>query len=118
MGEAISAKGHEMLNPDGARIFVTARTMRRLDMRHFLFRDRGTGLLAFKPRLTDLYRQMCTDHELGPDFSGPAVCVCRCRDCQRIASDIDSTPIPGRSHSQLLAEEALREAKRRKAGTG
>jgi hypothetical protein len=87
MGEAYG--GHEILNPDGLRIRVTRYTLRRLDMQGFLFRDRESRLLAFKPQYAGLYREMIVDRELGPDFSGPSVCVCRCPECHEVEADLE-----------------------------
>lgn len=79
MGEAI---GHEILNHLGQVITVPRSTLRFLDRYHFLRRDIPSGLLQFKPELTYLYLEMEHDRVLGPDFSGPNVCFCKCDQCK------------------------------------
>ena len=48
---------------------------------------------------------------VGPDLSGPAWLVCKCRECQRGRSDVDNTPLPRGKVSSAIADRALREAK-------
>ena len=101
MSEALL--GHEILNHLGVRIRISARTLRRLDMEHFLRRDKATGLLQFKPELIELHRQMGPDHELGSDFSGPNVCECKCKQCQA-KSDLSDSRMSDVRVSQIVAD--------------
>jgi hypothetical protein len=123
MSESLS--GHEILNDLGQRIRVTARTLRSLDQRHYLRRDRATGLLqvtrTVKPLLLEIEcgdRQPIFMRELGRDISGPAVCVCHCLQCQKIASDIDHTRLPGSTTleqdeaTKIVAEIKAKRSKR------
>jgi len=52
---------------------------------------------------------------LGQDLSGPAWCRCDCRDCQRKASDMDHTRLPGPDGlEQDEASRIVREVKARR----
>jgi hypothetical protein len=55
--------------------------------------------------VTDGLRQL-----LGPDLSGPAWCVCRCRECQERGADADHTDEPGmrRARASMQADEAIK----------
>jgi len=113
MGEAIPG-GHEILNHLGAHNHVTQHTVKALDMRHYLRRDRPTGLLALKPHLIDVLSEMEYGtplmRELGPDCSGPNVPMCRCAECRRKESDIDHTLTPEAARRQIheQADAAVR----------
>ncbi len=104
MSEACQAGGHEMMNHLGRRIRVTERTIEALEIRGYLHRNRETGLKQISPQnyLVFVEAERATDwwHELGEDCSGPNVVVCRCPECQRLISDIDKTPLPGRNPLQ------------------
>ena len=57
MGEALHG-GHEMLNHQGRVIRVTRRTIRALDMRNYLRRDRRSGLLQLRPESYPVFREL------------------------------------------------------------
>jgi hypothetical protein len=93
-----SLTGHEILNHLGQRISVSKHSLQSLDRFHYLRRDRATGLLAFKPELIGLFRQLeGGDHhskffnELGRDCKGANVVICKCKDCSNRISDLDHT---------------------------
>jgi hypothetical protein len=111
-----SIGGHEMINHLGQVIRVTARTLRTLDMQHFLQRDRASGLLAMKPWLFPLWAEFGPDYELGPDMSGANQCICKCAECQSMVSDLDYTRL-STEHHRVKVNEALNavRSKRRKA---
>lgn len=98
-----SFAGHEMLNHLGEKIYVTARTMRTMDMRHYLRRDRASGLLQIKPELYPAYLELESGpqyhnrifRELGADCSGAAVVICKCKQCQWRRAEMDQTRLPG-----------------------
>jgi hypothetical protein len=100
--------GHEMLNHLGKRITVTARTLRRLDMQHWLERDKPTGLMRFKGELAHLFYEMGPDYELGPDMSGPNVCKCNCRECIE-KLNLDDTRV-----SDIRTQQIVRDVKSRR----
>jgi len=115
--------GHGLLNHLGKTIRVTQRTLRDLDMRNYLRRDRATGLKQIRPDRYPMFLALeCGDHrarfasELGEDCSGPNVVRCHCRDCQRYEGSVDNTPLPGRN---LLVEDqaalVVREVKARRS---
>lgn len=105
--------GHELLNHRGEHIFVTRGTIKALDMRGYLGRDRATGLKYFDPKGYELFRdgEVGTPwwYELGPDLSGPMVPVCKCRNCQR-KHDIDDTRLSKVRVAQIVKE--MRKARR------
>jgi hypothetical protein len=121
MGEALHG-GHEMLNHLGRVIRETRRTLRSLDMRHYLRRDRSSGLLQLRPDLYPVFRELeCGDRhagilrELGEDCSGPNVPVCHCRQCSGKAADLDHTRLSD-EYRRLKADEVIAavRAKRRR----
>jgi hypothetical protein len=57
MGETLHG-GHEMLNHLGRVICVTRRTIRALEMRNYLRRDRRSGLLQLRPEFYPLFREL------------------------------------------------------------
>jgi hypothetical protein len=57
MGEALDG-GHEMLNHLGKVIRVTRKTIRSLDKRNYLRRDRRSGLLQLRPEFYPLFREL------------------------------------------------------------
>lgn len=105
MGESMI--GHEMINHLGKRIFVTQMTIRTLDMRGYLGRDRETGLLYLDPKyvplLQDLEWESQLMRELGPDFSGPNIANCSCPQCQ-CKTDLDDTRKSKIRAAQIVAE--------------
>lgn len=122
MSEAFAGVGHELLNPFGERICVSKITLRTLDMRGYLQRDRETGLKQIKPSLIYffLHLERTTYHRelyasLGPNFSGPNVVLCSCRECQE--KEIDNTPLPAQSSLGFNSHETdriVREIKSRR----
>lgn len=93
-----SLTGHEILNHLGRRIRVSQHSLRSLDMRHYLRRDRATGLMQFKPELIGPFCELeGGDHhskffdELGRDCQGANVVICKCRECGDRISDLDHT---------------------------
>lgn len=88
MGEAHTGVGHETLNPFGVRIRVSKMTLRTLSMRNCLIRDKATGLQQIKSSAMGVITKLerTTYHRelyasLGPDFSGPSVVICPCKEC-------------------------------------
>lgn len=88
MGEAHNGVGHEILNPFGIRIHVSKIVLRILSMRNYLTRNKETGLQQIKPVAIGFIHQLerTTYHRelyasLGPDFSGPSVVICPCKEC-------------------------------------
>ena len=107
MSEARSDTGHEILNPFGVRIRVSKIVLRTLNMRGYLQRDQefDTGLKQIRPKSIGFFKYLehATYHRelsasVGPDFSGPCVVICSYLECQRVPSDIDHTPLPGRNY--------------------
>ena len=100
--------GHEMLNHEGNRIFVTARTIQELSRRGYLGRDRATGLKYFDPKGYELFRdgEVGTPwwYELGPDLSGPNVPVCKCATCLRQKSDLEDSRLSTVRTEQIVSE--------------
>lgn len=78
--------GHEILNHLRQRICVTRRTLRALDKRGYLCRDRETGLLWIDSTayliFTEAERATPFFLELGSDCSGPNQVVCHCEQCK------------------------------------
>jgi hypothetical protein len=64
----------------------------------------GLGGADNGPQYADLYRQMIVDHELGSDFSGPVVCVCRCPECQCSEGDLDHTRVSSEYANHVVRE--------------
>jgi hypothetical protein len=99
--------GHEMLNHLGETICVTAQTLRRLDSRHYLKRDRASGLLKMIPRLYPLWLELePPDIELGRDMSGPNSCICGCDECKAVLSGSDHRTV-SRVYQRQVVEDAL-----------
>ena len=75
-----------MLNHEGQRIRVTVRTLRALDVRGYLQRNRSTGLLQLTPQYYPVFCEVerFTEHfhELGADCSGANQVVCNCEQCK------------------------------------
>jgi hypothetical protein len=120
MDKVSKGDGHEILNPFGVSILVSKITLRRLDMRGYLQRDRATGLKQIKPSAVGafLHLERTTYHRelysvLGPDFSGPTVVLCSCRECAGAAAELDKTPPPGRAKQESAeqADKLIREIK-------
>ncbi len=121
MGEALHG-GHEMLNHLGKVIRVTRRTIRALDMRNYLRRDRRSGLLQLRPEYYPLFGELERSHrpngifrELGQDCSGPNVPICRCRQCSGKVADLDHTRLSD-EYRRVKADEVIKavKAKRRR----
>ena len=119
MSEATDATGggHEILNPFGARIRITQRTIRALDMRHYLQRDHDSGLLQIKPGLAKAFLEIESEgmqtrlyDEIGKDFAGPNVCICGCRVCSSKISDLDYTRLSS-EHQRQQADSAVAEVR-------
>ena len=118
MGEAYVG-GHEILNHRGERIRVTRETIKELDKRNYLRRDRPTGLLQIKPWL---YRALLIlengdrptkfMRELGPDLSGPNVPKCNCRQCKRISEDLEDSRLSVMRTEQIIGEMRSKNATR------
>ena len=101
--------GHELLNHKGDHIFVTKGTMKALDMRGYLGRDRATGLKYFDPKGYELIRdgEVGTPwwYELGPDLSGPNVATCNCEHCR------ERRELGDARLSEIKAEQVVEEAR-------
>ena len=101
--------GHEILNPYGQRIRVSARTLDALDCRGYLHRDKATGLkhIDRKSFLVFIEAERGTNwwYELGDDGSGPNVVKCSCRQCQD-RTDVDDVRL-----SRIRTEQIVREAR-------
>jgi hypothetical protein len=99
--------GHEMLNHLGRRITVTQKTIRTLDIRGYLGRDKETGLLYLNPKYVPLLLEgewgSMLMRELGADISGPNIAVCHCRHCQR-RTDLDDTRKSKVRAGQIVSE--------------
>jgi hypothetical protein len=111
MSEALT--GHEMLNHLGVTIRVSQGVIRFLDMRNYLFRDMESGLLAMKPQLFPVLREMePLDVELGPDMSGPSSLSCKCRECLDKLAEMDRTKRPGRDpYDDFVTSEIVADVK-------
>ncbi len=112
MGEALHA-GHEMLNHLGKVIRVTRRTLRALDMRNYLRRDRRSGLLQLHPEFHPLFKELERGgrhggilREVGEDCSGPNVPICRCRQCSGKVADLDHTRLSD-EYRRLKTDEVI-----------
>ena len=121
MGEALYG-GHEMLNHLGQVIRVTRRTIRALDTRNYLRRDRRSGLLQLRPDLYPVFKELeRTDRkggmlrELGADCSGPNVPICRCRECSAKMADLDHTRLSDH-YRRLKTDEIIKAIKARRKG--
>ena len=113
-----------MLNPYGAVIRVSQITLRTLDMRHYLTFDPARRMKQIKPLLVKLFLEMekNTYHNelyvaLGPDFSGPSVVMCGCRDCDSKLADLEHVRLSMELRNQQAEETAriVREVKARRA---
>ncbi len=109
MNNAVSV-GHEMLNHLGERICVTEQTLRSLDQRHYLARDRATGLFQLTERSYRVYLDLeCGAHrarfarELGTKATGPSVAVCRCEKCMR-KQDLGDTRLSDEITGQIVRD--------------
>jgi hypothetical protein len=116
MGEALHG-GHEMLNHVGKVIRVTRRTIRALDMRNYLQRDRRSGLLQLRPEFHPLFRELERGdsqggilRELGDDCSGPNVPICHCRQCSGTVADLDHTRLSD-EYRRMRADEVIKAVK-------
>lgn len=113
MGEAFHG-GHEMLNHLGRVIRVTRRTICVLDMRNYLRRDHRSGLLQLRPEFYPMFKELERGdrhggilRELGDDYSGPNVPMCRCRQCSGKVADLDHKRLSDQ-YRWLKAEEAVK----------
>ena len=121
MGEALHG-GHEMLNHLGKAIRVTHRTIRALDMRNYLRRDRQSGLLQLRPEFYPLFKELERGdrhggilRELGADCSGPNVPICRCRQCSGKVADLDHTRLSD-EYRQLKTDEVIAAVRAKRRG--
>jgi len=74
--------GHEIMRPDGYVIRIDRDALAELQKKRLLIRHRR----AFHPRIVEVLHidGLLSDRlrqHLGPDLSGPEVCVCHCQDC-------------------------------------
>ena len=116
MGEALHG-GHEMLNHLGRVIRVTRRTIRALDMRNYLRRDRRSGLLQLRPESYPVFRELERSdrhgglfRELGADCSGPNVPMCRCRQCSGKVAELDHTRLSD-EYRRVKTDEVIKAVK-------
>jgi hypothetical protein len=121
MGEALHG-GHEMLNHLGRVIHVTRRTLRALDMRHYLRRDRRSGLLQMRPELYPMFKELERGdrrggimRELGHDFSGPNVPICHCKQCSGKVADLDHTRLSD-EYRRMKTDEVIKAVKSKRHG--
>jgi len=121
MGEALHG-GHEMLNHLGRVIRVTRRTIRALDMRHYLRRDHRSGLLQLRPEFYPLFKELERGdrrggvlRELGDDCSGPNIPICHCRQCSSQAADLDHTRLSD-EYRQMKTDEVIKAVKSKRRG--
>jgi hypothetical protein len=121
MGEALHG-GHEMLNHLGKVIRVTRRTIRTLDMRNYLRRDRRSGLLQLRPEFYPLFKELERGdrqggilRELGDDCSGPNVPICHCRQCSSQAADLDHTRLSD-EYRRVRTDEVIKAVKSKRHG--
>jgi hypothetical protein len=121
MGEALHG-GHEMLNHLGNVIRVTRRTIRTLDMRNYLRRDRHSGLLQLRPETYPIFKELERNdrngailRELGDDCSGPNVPICHCRQCSGKVADLDHTRLSD-EYRRVRAEEVIKAVKSKRHG--
>ena len=116
MDECISVINHPILNHHREEIGVTHDILKKLDMYHYLRRDRATGLKQLKPEYRALFAELEGGMRpselmkmLGADWRCPNVpVVCRCQDCQRRAAATDNTPLPGQSQGSIKLDESRR----------
>jgi hypothetical protein len=77
--------GHLIINPFGKLIRISQNTLRELDKRGYLHRDHQTGLKGMDPTQAEIFldAEFGWPHykEIGPKFTGPMFCVCRCKEC-------------------------------------
>jgi hypothetical protein len=113
MGEALHG-GHEMLNHLGRVIRVTRRTIRALDMRHYLRRDHRSGLLQLRPEFYPMFKELERDdrrggilRELGEDCLGPNVPICHCRQCSGKVADLDHTRLSD-EYRRMRTDEVIK----------
>jgi hypothetical protein len=110
--------GHALLTPTGQEIrlpafaFPKLRRLGLLQRGHTMPRLRHTAyqwMINEYDCVTDGLRQL-----LGPDLSGPAWCVCHCKDCQKQAAQADHTDEPGmrRARASMQADDVIKQVKR------
>jgi len=111
--------GHAILNHDGQLIRVTRRTLRALDVRHYLRRDRSSGLLRlpreFHPILLALEagdRVAPYMRELGSDCSGPQVVVCHCLECRKREESLSEHRALSAEWRRQSVEKAISESRK------
>ena len=121
MGEALHG-GHEILNHLGRVIRVTRRTIRALDMRNYLRRDRRSGLLQLRPESYPVFRELERSdrqgglfRELGADCSGPNVPICHCRQCSGRVADLDHTRLSD-EYRRMRTDEVIKGVKSKRRG--
>ncbi len=91
--------GHPLVTPEGAVVRVPSFAFAKL--------RRLGAMMGNSNRLSPIvYSLLSREYDslteglrrlLGADLSGPSWVVCRCRDCQREAADLDRTELPGRN---------------------
>jgi hypothetical protein len=117
MSDSLSRAGHEIENHAGESIRITREAVKALDMRGYLHRNRITGKKQIKPELIDVLAEMEYGtplmNELGYDFSGPMVCICKCEKCRRCEADVDRTMTPNMQamHGKAQVDAALKAVK-------
>lgn len=106
-----------MLNHLGRVIRVTRRTLRTLDIRNYLRRDRSSGLFQLRPEFYPLFKELergdCRGgilRELGDDCSGPNVPICHCRQCSGKAADLDHTRLSD-EYRRMRTDEVIKAVK-------
>ena len=105
--------GHPLLNPENQVIRVSQHTLRALDIRGYLKRDKSTGLLHLDRtnHLIFTEAERATDwwYELGEDCSGPNQVVCHCQECKEgRASEADDVHISGVQTAQIKRDRKER----------
>jgi hypothetical protein len=105
--------GHPMLNPGNQVIRVSNDTLRALDIRGYLKRDKSTGLLHLNKTnhliFQEAERATSWWYELGDDCSGPNQVVCHCQRCkERRASEADDPHIKDIRTRQIVNDVKAR----------
>lgn len=102
-----------MLNPENKVIRVTERTIRALDIRGYLKRDKSTGLLHLDKTSHSVFqeaeRATAWWYEIGEDCSGPNQVVCHCQRCkERTAGEADDAHISDIRTRQIIQDVRAR----------
>jgi hypothetical protein len=105
-----------------ARPGLTRRTLRTLDIRNYLRRDRSSGLLQLCPEFYPLFKELERgDHhdgilrELGDDCSGPNVPICHCKQCSGSVADLGHTRLSD-EYRRMKTDEVIKAVKSKRNG--